>query len=391
MKKRKKKHILLVVIFRKGVFILAALFSYLKNNIDLTGAAIFAVIMTSLVPFSPASLINSINLPLLILLFCLMTIVAGLKKSGLLTASYSLIFSQKTSSRTLSRFFIFSCFFSSMFITNDVALIIFVPLSITLLTQTHLFGLFVPVIVLETIAANLGSMLTPIGNPQNLFIFSHYNYSLGNFLLTTCPVTLVSGILIFAATRLIKEKTVQLPKAGQISGTPIYIGILLILFCLCLLAVLRIVPVMILPIIIVPIIGCLDKQLFKEVDVKLLLLFIFLFIGVGSLSRLPFMQTAPAELLAGHEFLISLLLSQFVSNVPATVMLAQYTNEADALLLGVNIGGLGTIIASMASVISFKAYHEIRHSSSGYYLSAFSIANGVFLIILLIFHWLYSK
>lgn len=364
------------------------LLSYIKENPDLSAAALFAICMTAMVPTAPELIWGSINLPLLVLLFCLMAIVAGLKKSGILTASYSLLFSDTTTSRALARFFIFSCFFSSMLVTNDVALIIFVPLSITMMTQTHLFSLFVPVIVLETIAANLGSMLTPIGNPQNLFIYSHYNFSLGNFLLITAPITILSGLLIYAATFRIKEKTVLLPKVAGISGKPLHIWILLTLFCLCLLTVLRIFPITFLPLVVLPVILGLDRSLFKEVDVKLLLLFVFLFIGVGSLARLPIMQTAPAQLLAGHEFLISLLLSQFVSNVPATVMLAQYTNEAAPLLLGVNIGGLGTIIASMASVISFKAYHEVPHSLSGYYLRIFSLANIIFLIILLIFHQL---
>lgn len=363
-----------------------SLFTYLKDNPDLSLACVFALTMTTMVPFSIETVLSSINLPLLILLFCLMAIVAGLKKSGILTASYPLLFSKTASSRTLARFFIFSCFFSSMLITNDVALIIFVPLSIAMLTQTHLFSLFVPVIVLETIAANLGSMLTPIGNPQNLFIFSYYNYSLGSFLKITAPIVIVSGLLIFAATCFIKEKQVILPQNETISLSPVIIGILLGLFVLCLLSVLRIFPVNWLLATVVPVIFFIDRSLFKAVDYKLLCLFVFLFIGVGSLARLPFMQTAPAEFLAGNEFPVSLILSQFVSNVPATVMLAQYTNEAAALLLGVNIGGLGTIIASMASVISFKAYHEIRHSSSGYYLRTFSLANGAFLVILLILH-----
>ena len=362
---------------------------YIHKNPDLIFTALFAILTTLSVPFSLDQLIKSINLPLLIILFCLMSIVAGFRKSGILTQFYSCIFSQNTSSRTLSRFFIFSCFFSSMFITNDVALIVFVPLSIIVLTKTHLFHLFIPVIVLETIAANLGSMLTPIGNPQNLFIYSFYHFSLTEFIYLTAPVTIISALVIFLCTFLIKEKTVQIPKSEKINISYVKLGLLVLLFLLCILAVLRILPVYYLLIIVLPLIFIIDSTLLNEVDYKLLFLFVFLFIGVGSLSRLPFMQTEPALLFSGHEFFVSLLLSQIISNVPATVMLAQYTSNASALLLGVNIGGLGTIIASMASVISFKAYKEIRHSNSSFYLKSFSAANIIFMIILIIFYSLY--
>lgn len=367
------------------------LIKYFKENPDLTIAALFAAVMTMLVPFDGDFIIKAINLPLLILLFCLMIIVAGFRKSGVLASSYSLIFKRETNSRALARFFIFACFFSSMLITNDVALIIFVPLSITMLTKTHLFHLFVPIIVLETIAANLGSILTPIGNPQNLFLYSYYGFTLWKFLSITLPVTLLSAIIIQCATYRIAERKVTLPEAEKISFDRVKLLTLAALFVLCLLSVLRIIPVYALLFIVVPTIYFVDRTLFAEADTKLLLLFVFLFVGVGNLSKLPFMQTTPAEFLSGHEFIVSLLLSQFISNVPATVMLAPYTDKAAELLLGVNIGGLGSIIASMASVISFKAYLEIRHSSAVYYLRTFSVANLLFLAFFLLIYWLSGK
>ena len=161
---------------------------YFRHNPDLTVAMLFAIIVSSLVPFSSAAILASINVPLLGLLFCLMTIVAGLRQSGLFTYAYRLIFNEHTSSRKLGRFFIFSCFFSSMLITNDVSLIIFVPLAIMILTDVRAIRLLIPVVTWQTIAANMGSMLTPIGNPQNLFIYSYYNLSLRDFLSITFPI-----------------------------------------------------------------------------------------------------------------------------------------------------------------------------------------------------------
>lgn len=361
---------------------------YLRRNPDLAAALVFAVAASCFVPFSPAALLSSINLPLLGLLFCLMSIVAGLRQSGLFAAIYQKLFHDETSSRTLGRFFIFSCFFSSMLITNDVALIIFVPLAILVLTEVRAIRLLIPVVIWQTIAANMGSMLTPIGNPQNLFIYSYYGLSLPDFLRITFPIVLISGVIIYLATFFLQDKPVTI--AAQTGAHLDWHRILplLLLFALCLLNVLRLLPFPALMLLVVPAIAFLDRQLFREVDYKLLLLFTFLFLGVGSLARIPYLQTGPAELLTGHEFWVSLLLSQVISNVPTTVMLAQYTTASAPLLLGVNIGGLGTIIASMASVISFKAYQGTRFHKTGPYLSLFTLANLGLLAILLVYYYL---
>ena len=364
------------------------LIPYLRHNPDLTVALLFAVVVSSFVPFSVTAMLDSINVPLLGLLFCLMSIVAGLRQSGLFTYAYRLIFKEHTTSRALGRFFIFSCFFSSMLITNDVSLIIFVPLAIMILTEARAIRLLIPVVTWQTIAANMGSMLTPIGNPQNLFIYSYYRLSLSDFLSITFPVVLISGIVIYLATFLLPDKEVFLPadKEGQLCW--LQITPLLALFILCLLNVLRILPFGWLMILVLPVIAFLDHRLFREVDYKLLLLFTFLFIGVGSLARIPFFQSWPAQLLTGNEFMVSFVLSQILSNVPTTVMLAQYTTASAPLLLGVNIGGLGTIIASMASVISFKAYVGTRFPFTRGYLFNFTVANLSLLLILLLYYYI---
>lgn len=356
----------------------------IQRNPDLAMAVLLAAATMVMVPFAPWSMLQSINFSLLLLLFCLMSIVAGLRRSGLLTYAYRLIFRAETSSRQLGRFFVFGCFFSSMLITNDVALIIFVPMAILVLTEAHAVRAIIPVVVWQTIAANMGSMLTPIGNPQNLYLYSYYGMDIGAFLQLTAPPVLLSGGLIYLATCFLPKRAVKLPASFAADVLPMRrILLLLGLFVLCLLHVLRILPAGWLAVLVIPAVAIIDRRLFREVDYKLLLLFVLLFVSVGNLSRMPFMQSWPAALLSGHEFVVSLLLSQFLSNVPATVMLAQYTQNAGALLLGVNIGGLGTIIASMASIISFKAYLGTRHSRVQYYLSFFTLANLGLLLTLL--------
>lgn len=356
----------------------------LRKNIDLTLAFLFAVITGIICPPNLETIFERLNLPLLGLLIFLMCIVAGLRLSGFFSAIFEKFFHGEISARTLSRFFIFACYFTSMLITNDVALIIFAPLAVVTFTQLHKIRIIAPTVIWQTIAANMGSMLTPIGNPQNLFIYSHYNLSLTEFLTVTAPIVFISGILIFLGTCFISDCNVKLSKPGEKTLPKKKIIFLLVLFILCLLHVLHLITFTTLAIIIFPAIFVLDKKLFLEADYKLILLFALLFIGVGNFSNIPVFQNIPDNL-SGHEFIVSLIVSQIISNVPATVLLSEFTNAYTPLLLGVNIGGLGTLIASMASVISFKAYMKMRFSKPKYYLASFTLSNLAILFILMLY------
>lgn len=365
------------------------LYQKLRQNPDLTVALVFALLTSFIAPPSLAEIGTRLNLPLLGLLLFLMCIVAGLRLSGFFAAIFQWLFKGNASGRSLGRFFIFSCYFSSMFITNDVALIIFVPLAILIFTAARRIRLIVPTVCWQTIAANLGSMLTPIGNPQNLFIYSHYGLEPAEFLAITAPIVLLSGAAIYLATFMLPDLDVPLPPRQEAALPWKKIVPLLALFGLCLLHVVHLLSFPVLAAIVLPGLALLNRHLFKEADYKLLLLFALLFIGVGNLSHIEVFQSWPAKILAGHEFWVSLLLSQLLSNVPATVLLANYTTAYTPLLLGVNIGGLGTIIASMASVISFKAYLQTRFSKPGYYLLTFTGSNLAVLALLLLYYHLY--
>ena len=359
---------------------------YFKRNIDLTLAVIFAFVTGIFAPPSPFEIAERLNLPLLLLLIFLMCIVAGLRVSGFFSVVFEKFFHGYVKSGTLCRFFIFSCYFSSMLITNDVALIVFVPLAISTLTELRRIRLIAPTVVWQTIAANLGSMLTPIGNPQNLFIYSRYNLNLGEFLTVTAPFVVIGGVLIYVGSRFILNVRLKLSKRREKVLPRKKILFLIALFALCILHVLHIVDFWLLAIIVFPAIYVVDKKLFLLADYKLIFLFAALFVGVGNLSHIPFFQNIP-QYVSGNVFIISLLLSQIISNVPATVLLAEFTNEYSPLLLGVNIGGLGTIIASMASVISFKAYIESRFCNPIHYLNIFTLYNVAILLVLLLYYY----
>lgn len=264
-----------------------------------------------------------------------------------------------------------------MLITNDVSLLTFVPLAILLLQKVGQRKLMIPVLVLQTAAANLGSMLTPMGNPQNLYLHSLAGMSTGAFLKVMAPVTGLSLLLLLAAVfLLIHPQKIQPPaEEGACRGA----GLWLFLFGLCLLSVLRVVPCGVTLWIVLTAAALTNPKLLRQVDYSLLLTFVFFFVFIGNLKQLPAVSQLVSHWISGRELLAGILLSQVVSNVPAAMLLSGFTKNYRALLLGVNLGGLGTLIASMASLISYKLYIRTETARPASYLGAFTALNVVFL------------
>lgn len=361
---------------------LSKFFRFIKKEAVLSTAGILAVISSFIVRPS-REYISYIDFRVLSLLFCLMLVVAGLQSIGLFHNLAAVLLRGVTSSRRLILLLVSLCFFSSMLITNDVALITFVPFTVMILSMANKKELLIPVISLQTIAANLGSMLTPIGNPQNLYLSSTYNISIGDFLLTMLPLTMASFVLLVAAVFLIKETAITIPDAPQVKTMPKFRLVSFgILFIVCLLCVIRILDYRIMFLILVLGIALTDKSLFKKADYFLLLTFVFFFIFIGNMERIPSVANILNTLVRGREFYLGVLLSQFISNVPAAFLLSGFSGQWKPLLYGVNIGGLGTLIASLASVISYRAYAGTKDSKNGSYMLTFTVYNIVFLAIL---------
>ena len=285
------------------------------------------------------------------------------------------------------------CFFSSMFITNDVALITFVPFTFIVLKLTlgnHAEKLIVPVVVMQTIAANLGSMLTPIGNPQNLYLYGKTDMSFPEFMGFMLPCTLISFALLGVWCLLFKykgDKVFELSLEGNVSWNSykMQLTVYVVLFLVCLLTVAHIVPYGITLLIVLVTVFFLDKGVLGKVDYALLFTFVGFFIFIGNMGRVPVFNAFIKEMIDGNEVLTSVIASQFMSNVPAALLLSGFTNQYELLILGTNLGGLGTLIASMASLISFKyigkEYKHLRRKYLGY----FTVANVLFLLVLLIY------
>ena len=277
-----------------------------------------------------------------------------------------------------------------MIITNDVALITFVPFALEVLTMANLKKHIIPVVVMQTVAANLGSMLTPIGNPQNLYLYSKSGMSLEDFLITVLPYVILSFFLLVIFFMYRKNEPVGhiLKNSENNNIKKNKVICYSMLFLLCLLCVAKIVPVYIVVIITILFLFIMDRKILKKIDYSLLLTFVGFFIFVGNMGRISILKQMIEQLLKGNEIITIIGASQVISNVPAALLLSGFTNKWDILLIGTNLGGLGTMIASMASLISYKYIIKEVPEEKGNYFIYFTVANIVFLFINLLLYWI---
>lgn len=343
-----------------------------------------AALITSFYVKPSMDYLEYIDYKVLAILFCLMIIVAGLKDIGLFNVLAQKMTTGSTNTRGLFLSLIMICFFSSMLVTNDVALITFVPFSILVLTITEQNDRMIFVIVMQTVAANLGSMLTPIGNPQNLYLFSYYEVSSTDFFRITVPISLIGFILIFGISVFGKHEQINVKfKLKEKIANKNRLYMFIFLFILSVFAVFRIIDYKTIFTGVFTTVLFVDKNLFKKVDYSLLVTFIFFFIFTGNIVNIEPVQNYLSNLIMNHELIYSVALSQVISNVPAAVLLSSFTENYKSLIIGTNIGGLGTLIASLASLISYKFYIKTENSKPLKYLITFSLINILMLLILL--------
>lgn len=325
------------------------------------------------------------------LLFCLMIIVAGFQSLGIFRMLGHFLITRAGSIRGLSIVMILLCFFSSMVITNDVTLITFVPFTILVLRMSGRVERILKLVVLETIAANLGSMATPIGNPQNLYLYSISNLTAAEFMQAVLPyagLSLILLVIVVIADRdeplldvSVKKKSEK--EAEKNTGRMFCRAVpLLILLILCLLVVFRILPYQPVLICVILVILVINRKLYLSVDYFLLLTFLCFFVFIGNMKRIPEVSEFLVSVVQGRELMTGILTSQIISNVPAAILLSGFSSNFSALLTGVNLGGLGTLIASLASLISFKFFTKEYPDKKGTFMKVFTIWNFLFLLAL---------
>lgn len=359
------------------------LLTFLKKDILLTIAAILAVASMFIV-HPDKEYITYINIPVLVLLYCLMVVVAGIDCGGVFELLKQKLQKKIKSEKTLMLSLCAVCFLASALITNDVALITFVPFSIAMMKRQKPSSVIF-LVVMETIAANLGSLITPIGNPQNLYLYTNYGMNIGEFFKITLPLGAVCALMI--ALVLIFRKNVPLDSEvndEKTKITPKYVWAYSILFVICILSVLDIVSCYITLVVLLLTTIVIDRKLILKADFILLITFVFFFIFAGNIARIPAVYDFIEYTLSKNEVAVSAIISQVVSNVPAAAMLSAFTDNAKALVLGTNIGGLGTLIASMASLISYRFIAKEEKLNKGKYILVFTLYNVALLVILLL-------
>lgn len=342
-------------------------------------AAIAAIISCFFVPVT--NYVKYIDTDMIGVLFGLMAVVAGFEENNVFRWLTEKVLSSSKNTRILALLLTLTVFFLSMFITNDVALIAFVPFTIMLYEKAGYSPVYV--IVLETIAANMGSALTPFGNPQNLYLFSVSKMTSVQFFSITVPVTAISLVLLIIASLFVKKHELNIERNTEVRIiNRRYLYLYTALFILCILSVFKIVDLISVFASVCVVVAIIQPKVFSKVDYGLLLTFVCFFIFVGNIKNIPEVTELASEMIMGHEFEATLAASQIISNVPSAVMMSAFTHNYKALILGSDIGGLGTLIASLASLISYKSYLRSENHDTSKFIFVFTFMNVIFLAVL---------
>lgn len=367
--------------------VLNALKNFIRRNTVMVIALCAAVITSVIVP-PDREYIGYFDFKTLTCLFCVLAVVCALKNVNFFYVLAEKIVECFKNARACILALVCITFIGSMLIANDMALLTFLPLGYFVLSASRKRKYMAFTFVMQNIAANLGGMLTPFGNPQNLYLYTKFNIPAGEFMKIMAPPFCLSVALIMLCCCVIvknepmrfEEESLEMPA----KRTAIYLG----LFLLAIAIVFRGIPYQVGLIVIPLALIFLDRKALLEVDYPLLLTFVFFFIFAGNMARIDAVKDFLSMLLEKSTLLFSTLSCQFISNVPSAILLSQFTDNYPDLLVGVNIGGMGSLIASLASLITFREYTKHHPHHMWYYIKVFSVFNFGFLAILLCFMFL---
>lgn len=356
--------------------------SFAKRNVVLTVAFLAALITGFIVP-PDKHYLSYFDFKTLTCLFCVLAVVCALKNINFFYILAQKIVRLFKTTRSCIIALIYITFIGSMLIANDMALLTFLPLGAFVLTSTGKHKYMCFTFIMQNIAANLGGMLTPFGNPQNLYLYTKFNIPTSEFIAIMAPPFAISIIIITVCCLFVKSEKLEIADIPQWESKR-RIAIYLILFAFSILIVFRTIPYVLGLIIIPASLLILDRKALKMVDYPLLLTFVFFFIFSGNMSRIEIVQKLFDFLLSKSTLLFSILSCQIISNVPSAILLSQFTDNYQHLLIGVNLGGVGTLISSLASLITFREYARYNPGKSLSYVGMFSLFNFGFLLILVI-------
>lgn len=354
---------------------------FISKNLVMCIAFVVAVITSVIVPVD-RQYIGYFDFKTLTCLFCVLAVVCALKNIKFFYILADKIVRVFKNAKMCVLALVYITFIGSMLIANDMALLTFLPLGYFVLTAASKRKYMAFTFIMQNIAANLGGMLTPFGNPQNLYLYSTYNIPNLEFISIMALPFLFSIIIITVCCLIfVKSEPLKLKDEAMLLNkkrTALY----LTLFALSIVIVFRVIPYWVGLIIIPPVLLVFDRKALKSVDYGLLFTFVFFFIFAGNMARIDIVRDLFSSLLNKNTLLVSIASCQFISNVPSAILLSQFTENYKDLLVGVNIGGVGTLISSLASLITFREYVKHNPGKTRYYIAIFSAFNFAFLIIL---------
>lgn len=366
---------------RSGEISMKKVLKVFKKQFILVIAFFLAIVSIIFVPID-SSYFKYFDIKTLVCLFLMMSVIGAFKNIKLFETISIVLIAKFKNTRMLVTAIVFITFFSSMVIANDMALLTFIPLSLIIFKTTKKENFAAMTIILQTAAANLGGMLTPFGNPQNLYLFSYYNIDGLEFMSIMLVPFLFSTFLLLVLCFQTKLEVLQVFSGKIEKLNRKKVTILCILFVISVLIVFNVIPFQIgFLAIVIPLI-IFDYRSFKVVDYGLLFTFVAFFVFAGNLARIDFINQFMTKVLPNNELVLSILSCQMMSNVPSAILLSKFTMNYSALLRGVNIGGLGTPIASLASLIAITQYHKNFPATLKHFLKLFFIVNFSFVFIL---------
>lgn len=354
---------------------------FIKQN-TVTCIAFLAAVFTCIIVPPDKEYLGYFDFKTLSCLFCVLAVVCALKNVNFFYMLARKIVQLFRNARMSVLALVYITFIGSMLIANDMALMTFLPLGYLVVKKTGKEQYMAFLFVMQNIAANLGGMLTPFGNPQNLYLYTKFQIPNLEFMKIMAPPFVIAVLLItICCIAFVKPEPLELDDK-EFVVEPVKTVIYLLLFALSIAIVFRGIPYWIGLIIIPIVLMIMDREALKMVDYGLLFTFVFFFIFSGNLARISLVKEIFSSLLGTSTLLVSVLSCQFISNVPSAILLSQFTDNYAELLLGVNIGGVGTLIASLASLITFREYTTHNPEKTRYYIKVFTIFNMAFLIIL---------
>jgi len=357
--------------------------NFIKSEVVLSVAIILAIITCFFVPIDKEYL-GYFDYNTLICLFCMLAVVAGLKSTNIFELISRKMIGLFHTRRAVIYSLVFGTFFFDMIVANDMSLITFLPLTYIVLHSTKNDKYLAFTFIMQTIAANMGGMITPYGNPQNLYLYSYYNIPTTEFFGILLIQAITVAVLLYICCAFIRNEPLKLKRNSKIVISKKLLYVYIALFAVVILTIFRVISYLLTLAIVLLTILVVDRKRLKQVDYALIATFCVFFIFSGNIARIPAIKNFISDIVVKNTLLAGIVSCQFISNVPTAIFLSKFTMNYRDLLISVNIGSLGILISSLASLITLKEFLKHQPKKFGKYICIFTVFNTIFLIILLI-------